>query len=269
MVSKPASRRGDVDLSRWSAIAGTDDSSVQVREYARLSPATFPGSTQVAAMRPTSIGHATNEDRRQGVKTSLPDSFVYATVPHTEFDPDWPIKPDWPYIVRGLRRALEASQVAFADLCSVSRPTVERWEAGSKVPHRGDALQLLKSVKRHLRTPIQAGQALNLAAAVVLPRLTRPTARYTGRQLVGMLKNQTGDHTDLGRSLLTALLSANILLAIDPSGDDLEDTFVLLAGQASVEVDQPPWLAELAQILRNASDSDRQLVLAIARRTRT
>jgi transcriptional regulator with XRE-family HTH domain len=210
--------------------------------------------------------HALNGDLPSGSFGGRLGSFFYTTVRHTEFAPEWPITPDWAAVVRGLRGSLHLSQAQFATVCGLGRATVERWESRRTVPFRGDALQLLTLVKPHLDNPVQAGQALNAAAAVVLPKLTRPTARYTGRQLVALLKRANHDHTDLGRGLIGALLEAQILVAIEADGDELENTYLLLAGQVRADMAQPPWLVEMINDVQQLPNADRQLVASIARR---
>ena len=184
--------------------------------------------------------------------------FYYATVHHTEFDPDWPIVTDWPEVIRGIRGSLHANQPDFAELCGLGRATVERWESKRTVPFRGDALQLLTVVRSNLNTPVQAGQALNLAAAAVLPHITRPTAQYVGRDITSWLKKTKHDHSDLARGLLQALSQARILVPIDPDGDELENLYFPLAGALRRPTKQPNWAHGLIGDLQHVSTGDRK-----------
>lgn len=198
-------------------------------------------------------------------------SFYLSTVYHTEFDPDWPISTDWPAVVRGLRGSLHRSQAEFASLLHLGRATVERWETGRTQPYRGDAIEVLNIIRPKLETPVQAGQALNLAASAVLPHLTRPTAQYRGRNLTAHLRSPKGDHSDLARPLLRALVTARILVTIDPENDELDDLYFPLAGRAHLAAspDAPTWSQAHLDHLHRMTSEDRQLVLEIAERLAT
>lgn len=238
-----------------------------IAEHARARAAMFPGSHQVQGMPWSTAVHATAE---RVDRLSLPpdglESYFYTTVYHSDFDPEWPISTDWPAVIRGLRGALGATQARFAEMCDIGRATVERWETGRMVPFGGNALKLLTLVSRHLITPVQAGQALNLAAAVVLPHLTRPTAEYAGLDLIAFLKSGKHDHTYLGPGLLSALVQARILLRVDIESDELEDTYFPLAARLRDDSALPEWAPRLIDDLLGVSDTDRKLVLDLATR---
>lgn len=245
------------------------ETSKLINEHLRIEAATFPGSRQ-AQLRPwdrASQIHNPRDGSRGRHSDSYPGWFVL-TVNHADFDPEWPITTDWPTVVRGIRRALGRSQADFAQLLDVGRATVERWETGRTIPFRGQALQLLTLVRPQLTTELQAGQALNLAAAVVLPHVTRPTAEYTGAFIAGLLKEGRHDHTDLAPALLNALTDARILVAIDPGGDELKDTYFPLAARLVNPSGLPGWALKLVDLLEGAADDDRALVIALAHRLR-
>jgi hypothetical protein len=155
---------------------------------------------------------------------------------------------------------------SFSD--SVEQP-FERWETKRAMPFRGNAIQLLTLVRDHLETPVQAGQALNLAAAAVLPHITRPTAQYLGQDITSWLKTGKHDHSDLGRAVLQALVHARILVPIDSNGDELEDTYFPLAGRLRQPTEQPDWAHGLLCDLQHVSAGDRQLVIDLAHRFAT
>lgn len=194
------------------------------------------------------------------------DGYFYTTVLHSDFDPEWPITTDWPSVVRGLRGSFGLSQAAFATMCGIGRATVERWEAGRMVPFGGDTLTLLTQVGPRLESAIQAGQALNLAAAVVLPHLTRPTAEYQGRDLVAFLNDGKHDHRYLGRGLLNALVASRILVPLHFEDDELDDSYFPLAARLRDPVGLPEWAPGLIDDLLAARESDRALVLELAAR---
>ncbi|TQJ51839.1 hypothetical protein FBY26_3577 [Phycicoccus sp. SLBN-51] len=195
--------------------------------------------------------------------------FFYTTVYHSDFDPDWPISTDWAAVMRGLRGSFGASQAEFAQSCEIGRATVERWEAAKTIPFRGDALQILSLIRPMLRTDLQAGQALNLAAAAVLPNLTRPTAEYSGADLAGFLRSGKHDHTYLAVGLLNALVSARILVPIHFADDALDDTYFPLAARLQKDSSLPGWASELIDNMRALRADDRRLVLSLAKRLAT
>lgn len=239
-------------------------------EFAASGASPFPGSIQVQGRRWTVMSHLAN-DAAKGARWDDPfGSFYFTTIHHTDFDPDWPILTDWRAVVRGLRGTLHLSQQGFADLCGLGRATVERWETNRAVPFGGNALQLLTIVRPSLTTPVQAGQALNLAAAAVLPHLTRPTARYLGQEIASWLRRDKHDHRDLTHALLEALVTARILVPVGLDDDELEKRLYLpLPGQLRRPVDQPSWADGLVSDLQEATDDDRQLVIDLAHRFAT
>lgn len=235
-------------------------------EFVRSGATAFPGSSQVQGLSWSVATHMAHDVGPQGPWREPFGSFFYVATYHTNFDPDWPIVTDWPAVVRGLRGSLHVSQLDFADLCGLGRATVERWEAKRAVPFGGNALQLLTLVRDQLKTPVQAGQALNLAAAAVLPHITRPTAQYLGEEITSWLRLGKHDHSDLGRPLLQALVSARILVPIDPGDDELEDLYLPLPGRLRPPTEQPDWATGLIADLQRVSTSDRQLVVDLAHR---
>lgn len=235
------------------------------QEHAAVRAAMFPATADIESMRSARTIHLSGRGPG-GSSASQFESFFITVVLFTDFDPVWPIKTNWPYAIRGLRGSMRKSQIEFAELCGLGKATVERWEAGKTLPFRGDALQLLTLVRPHLHDPVQAGQTLNLAAAAVLPHITRPTAEYTGAHIVRLLSSGKHDHTDLARPLITALVDSRILVPIDPGGDELADTYFPLAGRLHQHNDLPPWAHQLIDDLAATSDSDRAFVLDLAKR---
>ncbi|UUW88652.1 helix-turn-helix domain-containing protein [Pimelobacter simplex] len=152
------------------------------------------------------------------------------------------------------------SQARFAEAFGLGRATVERWEAGKAVPFKGDALQLLTLIRSHLNTPIQAGQALNLAAAVVMPRLTKPTAEYVGRELLAVLALGKHDHAYLGPGLLDALVTARVLVPLQYADEPMDDTYRPLAARLRDQRSLPDWAGHLIDDLLTMAPGDRQLV---------
>jgi hypothetical protein len=172
----------------------------------------------------------------------------------------------WPYAMRGLRGSMGHSQSGFADGCELGQATVERWESGKAIPFRGDALKLLSQVRDHLEGPIQASQALNLAAGAVLPHITGRPPSTAAPISPKMLVSGKHDHRDLARPLLSALFDSRILVPIEPGGDELEDTYFPLVGRLHHTGELPPWAYDLVDALGSASDSDRSLVLDLVKR---
>jgi transcriptional regulator with XRE-family HTH domain len=244
-----------------------DETGSLINDYAVAHAAAFPGSSQ-AQGRPCDVvsERANNRNGHDGSPTDAYKTYFYATVFHTDFAPDWPIATDWPAVVRGLRGSFGLTQIQFADQLGVGRATLERWETGKTVPLRGDSLELLTWVRPHLRTPLQAGQALNLAAAAVLPHLTRPTSEYRGSDVVGPLRRGKHDHTDLGPALLSALETARILIAIEPGTDELDTLYFPLAGRLGASTSVPPWARGIVDDLSRLSTGDRELVAELAHR---
>jgi hypothetical protein len=114
---------------------------------------------------------------------------------------------------------------------------------------------------------VQAGQLLNLAAAGVLPRLTRPTAEYSGIEIASWLRSGNDDHTDLADPLLQALVAARIIIPIAASGNGaLGDTYFPLAGRFRDPAPLPGWAGALITDVESLTQQDRGLVQTLARR---
>jgi transcriptional regulator with XRE-family HTH domain len=245
-----------------------------IAEFTRCGAAAFPGSRQ-AQERPWSVAthsafrddHERNEHPATfAADPGTIDSYFLTTVYHSDFDPEWPIATDWPAVLRGLRGSMHMSQVSFAETFGLGRATVERWEAGKSVPFKGDARQLLTLVRSHLATPIQAGQALNIAAAIVLPRLTKPTAEYVGRELLASLTVGKHDHAYLGPGLLDALVTARVLVPLHYADEPMDDTYFPLAARLRDSTNLPDWASPLIEDLLALTREDRELVTALVGR---
>jgi DNA-binding XRE family transcriptional regulator len=237
--------------------------------FATANGVTFPGSAE--ASQPNLAGsYTTWVNREQGsppLDLDAPLALIFARfVDHTDFEPTWPIRVDFQLVLRGLRRSLSMSQVAFAEACEVATATVERWEAGTTIPFKGDAIELLGRVRPHVTTPVQAGQLLNVAAAAVCWRLSQPTARYAGSEIATWLDGDSGSHSDLAEPLLEALIHSNILIPVDSAGHlRVDDDYFPLAGSLQAKP-APAWHRELIQAARDLTDSDRQMVLTLIHR---
>ncbi|MCR1785922.1 helix-turn-helix domain-containing protein [Nocardioides carbamazepini] len=239
----------------------------RVATYADARGAAFPGSPQAQQRTPSQfVEHANHRNGRSGRGSDAFESYFYATVFHTDFAPEWPIATDWPAVVRGLRGSFALAQTDFAELCGLGRATIERWESGKVTPFRGDALQVLSLVRPHLCTPVQAGQALNLAAGAVLPHLTRPTSEYLGADVVAPLCRDGHNHSDLGPAVLSALESARILVVLDPGSDELDTTYFPLVNRPAADGHDLQWAQGILKDLAKLSNADRQLVARLARR---
>lgn len=244
-----------------------DDTKRLISEYTAAHGAAFPGSRAVQDRPWAIVAQLLNDrDGRNGQPHDGYGTYFFATIFHTDFAPDWPIASDWPAVIRGLRGSFGLTQAEFADLCGLGRATVERWEADKMTPFRGNALELLTLVRPHLRTPLQAGQALNLAAAAVLPHLTRPTSEYTGRDVVAPLRSGTHNHLDLGPALLNALETARILIVVEPGTDELDTVYFPLAGHLRDNSSLPAWAGSIVDDLARLSTADRKLVAILASR---
>jgi hypothetical protein len=240
-----------------------DDETGLLAQHTDARAAIFPGSRQVQLLPWSTSAHS---GRRNGDERTPYDSYFYVTVDHTDFDPEWPISVDWPTVIRGLRGSFGVGNRRFAELCDVEPATVALWETGRAVPFNGDALRLLTLLRPHVRSPVQAGQALNVAAAVVLPHLTMPTAEYAGRALVAPLRAGGHDHRDLGVNLLDALVTARILVPLGVEHGELGDTYVPFLARGREDVVLPAWAPSLIDDLFSASEADRRLVLDLAHR---
>lgn len=245
-----------------------------IAEFTRCSAAAFPGSRQ-AQERPWSVAsHSAFRDDQErkthpatfAADPGTIDSYFFTTVYHSDFDPEWPIATDWPAVLRGLRGSFHMSQVDFAWNLGIGRATVERWESGKAVPFKGDALQLLTLIRPHMATPVQAGQALNIAAAAVVPRLTKPTAEYTGRDLLAPLKGDKHDHAYLGPGLLGALVTARVLVPLQYADEPLNDTYFPLAARLQNPGVLPDWASRLIESVSAMNPEDRELVTDLVAR---
>lgn len=235
-------------------------------QHERLGLARFPGSRQAQELDFTSSMQSMNLDEGHQSRDDPFVMFFFTSIAHTTFDPEWPIEPNWPAMVRGVRSSLGLSQAAFAERCGFGRASVERWETGQSAPLHGNALQLLSAIRPHLSGPLQAGQALNFAAAAVLPQLAQPTARYTGAQIKQMLRAGADDHTDLALNLLAALVDSHILVVVETGRDELDSLYIPLAGRLASEAHTPGWLPELREHAEVMTAKDRGLLLSLARR---
>lgn len=192
--------------------------------------------------------------------------FWISTPLHSSFAAEWPISVDVPLALRGFRCALGLSQVKFADAVGLGRLNVERWETGKSRPFRGHTLSLLDILRHLVDGPLSAGQLLNLAAAVVCPCLTRPTAIYSAREIAAPLAEKRIDHTDLAPALLEALVSSEVLVPLDPSDDSLDARYIPLVGVSTLNRETEPWESQLHAIAQRLDPKDRSLWLALGER---
>jgi transcriptional regulator with XRE-family HTH domain len=192
--------------------------------------------------------------------------FELVAVLHSGFAEHWPIPVDAALAVRGFRRAIGLSQVAFAERLGQSRVTVERWEAGTSRPFRGAAHPLLSALRPMVDGPVAAGQLLGVAALAVLPTLTRPAATYTRRQVAAALVAQRHDHSDLGPALIQALVQAEILVEVDPSSTDDDAELIPRAGIAVLDRASSPWDSRALALAARLSDDDARMWLALGER---
>lgn len=202
-------------------------------------------------------------------------NFQIWTPLHTSYPAEWPIRPSIPYALKGFRAAIGFSQVKLADELHASRVSIERWEAGTTRPFRGDTVTLLNALipivealaergeLNRVSLPLAAGQLLNFAAAVVCPRMTRPTAAYIGRDIVAPLQ---GASQVLAYGVLSALTSSEVLVSTDQSNNDMDARFVPLAGLHMTDHATEPWEHEARALLRRLDPEDRQILLSLARR---
>jgi transcriptional regulator with XRE-family HTH domain len=261
-------------LVRWYRVMVRTQESDLMAEFTKVGAAAFPGSRQ-AQERPWSVashssfrddGERTAHQATFAADPGTIDSYYFTTVYHSDFDPEWPIATDWQAVIRGLRGSFHMSQARFAETFGLGRATVERWETGRAVPFGGDALQLLTLIRSHLVTPIQAGQALNLAAAVVMPRLTKPTAEYVGRELLAVLTVGKHDHAYLGPGLLDALVTARVLIPLHYADEPMDDTYFPLAARLQSQKPLPGWAPQLIEDLLTMAPKDRELVTDLVAR---
>jgi transcriptional regulator with XRE-family HTH domain len=194
------------------------------------------------------------------------DWFEIWTWQHSQLHLEWPIKPHLPTVLRGLRRSVGLSQAGFANALHVARVTVERWEAGTVRPFRGDLHTLLALVKPLARDQRSRGQLLGLAAAVVCPTLTRPTAIYTARQLASPLRSAWHDHRDLAPALVYALTCAEVIVALDEADESSDAQYLPVVGAGAVDRHSAPWEHRVVGVAARLSDRDRDLWVELGAR---
>ena len=146
------------------------------------------------------------------------------------------------------------------------RLNVERWETGKSRPYRANLHPLLRVARPLVDPPTAAGQFFNLAAAVVLPRLTRPAGTYRRSQIRELLVNPESDNSDLTDNLLDFFVSGEILTALDPEDSSEEAAFIPRIGVQVLDREREPWLVDLIAAGEKLSDADRKLWLAFADR---
>ncbi len=230
--------------------------------------ARFPGSSQVQTQTGWTSTAFLTASFPEGKGENPSDGLVYfKTAHHTEFAPEWPVATDWPLVIRSLRSSLGMTQASFAAAAEIGTATVERWETGRSVPFGGDALQLLSLAAPLVDEPVQRGQLLNVAAAAVLPRITRPTATYKGTEIVNWLRSGKHDHRSLGDALLHTLREARILVPVEETGNELvDDEYFPLAGNLRGAAEEPAWLPEFIRLGSRLETSDRQVIVHLMRR---
>jgi hypothetical protein len=114
--------------------------------------------------------------------------------------------------------------------------------------------------------PLAAGQLLNFAAAVVCPRLTRPSAIYTGGEVAAFLREKSLNHADLAPLLLEALTSSEVLVPVDDPNEGLNMRYIPLAGAGVLDREAEPWEGELRATARRLNPDDRKLWLDLGKR---
>lgn len=192
--------------------------------------------------------------------------FQIWTWTHSTKDVEWPIAVHIPTALRGFRRSVGLSQAKFAAALHTSRLNIERWETGKSKPFRGHTLALMTLLRPLVEGPWSAGQFLNFAAEVVGPRLTRPTAVYLGRSVETMLVDGRDDHRDLAPALLDAFTSAEILISVDSSEEELAAQYIPLVGARAMDRQTSAVDDKLLSVARRLHESDRKLWLAIGER---
>ncbi|GAA0597856.1 hypothetical protein GCM10009534_35280 [Kribbella sandramycini] len=163
---------------------------------------------------------------------------------------------------------LGLSQVKFADALKVTRVNVERWETGRAKPFRGHVHALISLVRPLVSDAASAGQLLNLAAAAVCPKLTRPAATYSGDEIRRHLIDGRYDHGDLAPALLHALVSSRVLVPLNESDPEVEADYIPFVGIRSLDQVSDPWDLELQKIARSLSPEDRVMWFALGARLR-
>jgi transcriptional regulator with XRE-family HTH domain len=193
-------------------------------------------------------------------------AFELVMYQHDSFAAEWPLPVDVPTALKGFRASLGMSQVKFADALGLSRVNVERWEGGRARPFRGHVHPLLSLLRPLAVGPAAAGQLLNLAAAAVCPRLTRPAATYSGSQIRDLLIDKRDDHGDLAPALLSALVSSRVLIVLDESDPEVEAEYIPAVGVRTLDRASEPWEAEVRTIAQRLSPGDRKLWIALGDR---
>jgi hypothetical protein len=99
-----------------------------------------------------------------------------------------------------------------------------------------------------------------------MPRLTKPTAEYVGRELLASLKVGKHDHAYLGPGLLDALVTARLLVPLHYADDPMDDTFFPLAARLQNQRSLPDWASQLIEDLLTMAREDRELVTDLVAR---
>jgi transcriptional regulator with XRE-family HTH domain len=179
---------------------------------------------------------------------------------------EWPVPTEVRAALRGLRAALGLSQIAMAERLAIGRGTLERWEAGSMRPLRGDTLRLLSQVRPLVANQIAAGQVIGLAACHVLPQLTRPAGTYSREWIRGCLVSASADHSDMTEALLVALIHARILVEVEPENASDNAEFIAAAGVATLDRQLQDWDPAVTAIAQGLSEKDLRLWMDLGKR---
>ncbi|WP_132154865.1 helix-turn-helix domain-containing protein [Kribbella antiqua] len=193
-------------------------------------------------------------------------SFELLMYQHDSFAAEWPLPVDVPTALRGFRSSLGMSQVKFAQALGLSRVNIERWEGGHAKPFRGHVHTLLSLVRPLAVGPLPAGQLLNLVAAAVCPKLTRPAATYSGSQIRDLLIDRRDDHGDLAPALLSALVSSRVLIVLDEADPEVEAEYIPAVGVRTLDRSSEPWDAEVRSIAGRLSPEDRKMWMMLGER---
>jgi hypothetical protein len=60
--------------------------------------------------------------------------------------------------------------------------------------------------------------------------MTRPAAIYTGHQIAAPLADKRYDHRDLAPALLSAFMTTEILVSLDPHEEEIDSRYMPLVG---------------------------------------
>jgi transcriptional regulator with XRE-family HTH domain len=221
----------------------------------------FPAPEEIPPLQALSWQSGICVEIAQGVTR-----YELGMVLHGSLVSEWPITVHVPSALAGFRHSLGISQVKFADAIATTRLNVERWESGKSRPFRGNIYPLLSSVRSLVDSPSAAGQLFNLAAAAVLPRLTRPAGTYRRQQVREFLTNREGDHGDLTDKLLDLLVDAEILMPVDHDDSSEGAEFIPRVGVQLLDREREPWAAEVIAAAERLSAADRKLWLSLADR---